>query len=785
MKFAILIIGVIYCLSAFAYGIPAVYESPLEAPHLKVEHVVSTPICSLGSNAPDLAKCSTITIVLKGAGDPTPLDVVFAIDFSNTMNTSDPTNERLNATKEFIKILNNSIDRAGLVYWNDTIINSRLMNLTNEFEELIKKLDEDIIGEGILPEGTTNFDKALNASIDMFEKGQDKRKIIIFLSDGNPYPLPYAYTPPNNKSSPVNRARDAGIEIWTVGFYHDPLSINGSHKATLVEIADITRGKYNSSYNLTVGGVFQEIYNQIVSLAGKNITVEYHAPKDLIYSIGDRWIEGDNKVFVWTPEEIGDIYIGKSWTEKFNVASNIVGNFTLGNAPGSFVNYTKHDEKQEDLPIGDRILEVIDCDNESCNQIEILLNFSITNITLDGSIDIHIEGGNYSFGPFYCNCTPSPGPDGESSQKVVCVCMHATCPECTTVAADKGSKVNNINIVQTAIFGATPYWNGTDELAGVINLTVSRPEAAIDAVLAFDVSGSMRHLYEGMSEEEISAFAEANFSNVSIIGWDEYGVDGDGSGADHLMVPPRLLRESREDVLAAMASLSGLCDETDQTIYAAGLQGVLEVDGDFGDHLGGDGKVVLFITGPEEFRPGEGLGGLATDLKRRGYAIYAVGVDIDEIDAPLKCDNLSMLSNMTGGRFYPIDGLTSEILRDVLQDAVAHASARVAPRDIVVTETLPTHLEVKETVPAGVGLDLAKNPDGTTTFTWTAGGVRPGESRSLILLTAVNGELRPDGVGTIAVGGGINITATCGDAAGINVINLRTENGDVKIGEIS
>lgn len=439
------------------------------------------------------------------------------------------------------------------------------------------------------------------------------------------------------------------------------------------------------------------------------------------------------------------------------------------------------------ISIEDRSLQVIPCDEYSDHSIIKFRDVYGTNINVgSGSIDNEIEGENISFGSgsIYSRCNnndSSPCLDGEPCEKVICVCADLICPECAEVVADNGSKINKINIVQTAIFSSTPYWNGTDEPAGVINLTVSRPDAAIDAVFAFDVSGSMRLPYEEMGEEVWAAFAEANYSNVSIIGWDE----DDGEGADPLMVPPRPLEESEEEVLAALSNLSGLCDETDLTVYSAGLRGVMEVDYGFGDHFDGDEKIVLFITGPDEFQPGEGLDSLAIELKRRGYAIYPVGMEIDEFESPLKYESLSTMASITGGRFYSIGGLDSEELREVLQDAAAHASSRAAPKDIVVTETLPAHQEVKETVPSGAEVNVAKNPDGTTTITWTASGVRPGEARSLIILTAVKGALASDAISNAGWPGGINITATGGDAAGVNVINLRTEEGDVKIGEIS
>jgi len=741
---------------------------------LEVEHKIITPICSLGSGAiPDSEK-STITLTLKPVGEPMPLEVVFAIDYSESMMIrTDPNKERLKATKKFVETLNSTNgDKAGLVYWNYEIINSRQFYPTDNLSFIISILDKDLSENLVTPVFGTDFNVALNASISMFaDHERSIQKCIVFLSDGDPeYDIFY------NKSV-INLAKEAGIQIWTVGF-----SINSDDDATILkEISNITGGRYYNATNLTIQDVFLEVYRDMTSLAGKDITVEYHAPKDLIYSIEHDRIEGDDKIFVWTRK---DFYIGNPpWTEIFQVSSKDAGLFTLGNAPGSMVRYTSHDLKPKEIPIEDRQLEVIQC-CDPCYPI----NSSVINITIEpGFIDIHIEGKNFNFGSgsFYNNCTPPPPSEGEPSEKMICFCMNATCPECASAPSDDASKVNNINIVQNAIFGSTPYWNGTDEPTGVINLTVSRPDAAIDALLAFDVSGSMRLPYEGMDAEDRAAFAEANFSNVSIIGWDEDGAGGAGSGADLLMVPPRPLMESREDVLAAIANLSGLCGESDQTVYAAGLRGVLEVDDDFGDHFSGDGKIVLFITGPDEFRPGENLSDLATELKRRGYAIYPIGVAINEIESPLMYDNLSNLANMTGGRFYHVGGLDSVTLKDVLRNVSAHASSGGAPKDIVVIETLPADLVVKETVPAGADVNMAKNPDGTSTLTWTARGVRPGEARSLKILAAVNEAQASDGIGATGWPGWVNITATGDGVAGVNVINMRTEEGDVVMGGIS
>ncbi|WP_316968670.1 vWA domain-containing protein [Candidatus Methanocrinis alkalitolerans] len=778
----------ILCLSSLAFA------SSFVQPHLNVTYhdVSPNPICIAGSGTP----CeSVVKLKIEGLGDPRPVQVVLSIDSSSSMFKYDSNKTRLDAARGFIGVLDNRSDKVGLVIWSDQVIEAEPP--TSNFESVNRTIS------GIISYGATDLYYGLKPAIEMFEnESVDHQKHIILLTDGTT-----RARDPEDYLSEVYRAKEAGIKIWTIGFPADEAG-----ELVLKNISELTAGNYSTADNATVENVFIKIYKDMTSLAGNNVTVRYVAPGDLIYFLQDAEVEGDDKVFTWKPT-VDDgsgprnhFYIGERWSKTFAVRSENTGLFPLGK-PGSEMTYSAQNTNGSYIPmkkpIEERTLEVIPCNDTDCNNtyIKIFINCSL-NFT--GDIAYLGEGSSLHF-----NLSFPWGPDGRPWHNcpddglivIKSPCVNHTdirkeppclvcppCPKCPDANLEEknatskgGSKENTINIVQTAIFGSTPYWNGTDEPAGVINLTVSRPDAAIDAVFAFDVSGSMRLPYEEMGEEVWAAFAEANFSNVSIIGWDE----DDGEGADPLMVPLRPLEESEEEVLAALSNLSGLCDETDLTVYSAGLRGVMEVDYGFGDHFDGDEKIVLFITGPDEFQPGEGLDSLAIELKRRGYAIYPVGMEIDEFESPLKYESLSTMASITGGRFYSIGGLDSEELREVLQDAAAHASSRAAPKDIVVTETLPAHQEVKETVPSGAEVNVAKNPDGTTTITWTASGVRPGEARSLIILTAVKGALASDAISNAGWPGGINITATGGDAAGVNVINLRTEEGDVKIGEIS
>ena len=173
-------------------------------------HLYPSTICTLGSGKMPCE--STVNLAIEGVGDPYPIQVVFAIDYSASMNTSDPDKERLKAAKNAVTNMSFSRDKVGLVCWNHTII--RYINLTNDFDYIIYILD------AIEPKGGTNFDKALNESIGIFNNSSDDiPKCIIFLSDGSPdLTSGTPYTPPldptTNKiqpNSPVVRAANDRI----------------------------------------------------------------------------------------------------------------------------------------------------------------------------------------------------------------------------------------------------------------------------------------------------------------------------------------------------------------------------------------------------------------------------------------------------------------------------------------------------------------------------------------------------------------------------------------------
>jgi len=680
---------------------------------------------------------SVVGLTIEGIGDPTPVDVVLAIDCSYTMNWSDTSNERLEAAKCFVGSMNSSRDRIGLVCWNNTII--RHINLTDNFSVINASLD------GIKPMNATNFNLALNESIDMFDVDDlTIKKYIIFLSDGKPEPNDN-YIPPvdphTNETrfdSPVARAKYEHIEIWTIGYVADP-----KYEKNLVNISDYTHGRYYAANITNVTDVFQNISKNITTLAGKDVTVKYLAPADLNYLIPHDHIEGSNKVFIWDSSDFsgdiysdGEIHIGEVWYKKpFKVCSEKTGRFILGKSPGSVVNYTMYNGTRDELPIEDRVLTVIDDRYRPCINIT-YINITYVNKTCinnSGKIhfgDININGTNINFGTIqntYGGGGGEPGTDKgrpvQYSFNITCPCPPK-CPECRC-----GNTTNNITLVNN-IFVFVPCCDEPGVSDGVINLTIQIPKenGSTDAIFAFDVSGSMRGYYEEMDENAKEIFADSNFGNVSIIGWDE--------DVDLIIDRPQPLCENRASVLSKLDNLSRRCNEMDLTVHEVGLKGAIEIDQDYGDLFSDERKVVLFITGPDEFRDGENLSDYAKELERRGYVVYPVGVDINETESRLKIESLNQIANLTDGRFYPISKLDSDELRMLIQDIASETSEDVVVKDVIVKETLPPDLVVKETVPPA---ESVEKTDGTTTVMWVIKEMGPGRSANLSIHTALKG----------------------------------------------
>jgi len=391
----------------------------------------------------------------------------------------------------------------------------------------------------------------------------------------------------------------------------------------------------------------------------------------------------------------------------------------------------------DELPIEDRVLTVIDdrccpCINITYINITYVDNTCVNNTYINnnsGKIhfgDININGTNINFGTIYNTYGGGGGKPGINGQpiqytfNITCPCPPES-PECRC-----GNTTNNITLVNN-IFVFIPCCDDPDVSDGIIDLTIQMPDEdrPIDAIFAFDVSGSMRSYYEEMDKNAKEVFADSDFGNVSIIGWDE--------DVDLIIDRPLPLSENRALVLSELENLSRRCNETDLTIHEIGLKGAIDIDQDYGDLFNEGRKVVLFITGPDEFQDGENLLDYVKELKRRGYAIYPVGVDINETESRLKIESLNQIANLTDGKFYPISKLDSDELRVLIQDIASETSEDVVAKDVIVKETLPPYLVVKETIPPA---ESVEKTDGTATVMWVIKEISPSRSANLTIHTA-------------------------------------------------
>ncbi len=196
---------------------------------------------------------TTITLTVTGAGSTTttsvPMDVVFALDSSGSMEDNDPTDLRKTAAKGFVDNMDPSIDQAGVVSWDDDI--DFTLALTNNFP--LVKTNIDTVDSA----GMTNLNVGLDESIDLLDantRTESSAKVIIFLSNGAG---DYTYA---SAGGPASEAASKGYVIYSIGLGDAPAVVE------LTDMATATGGAYYSSPTAdNLQAIFDDIYAEIVT----------------------------------------------------------------------------------------------------------------------------------------------------------------------------------------------------------------------------------------------------------------------------------------------------------------------------------------------------------------------------------------------------------------------------------------------------------------------------------------------------------------------------------------
>jgi Ca-activated chloride channel family protein len=227
-------------------------KSIVEQPTVE-KTVLPTEVYVAGTDCAGLNEEATITIRVTGAGGEhgvvPPLDVVFAIDSSGSMGSSDPTNLRLTASKAFVDMMDPAEDQAGVVSWDSDIDFTHLLD--SDFVAVNNAIDN------VDSSGGTNLNVGLYEAIRVLDENtriEDSAEVIIFLTDGGG-----TYTPAAS-GGPASDAAAKGYVIF-------PIGLGSGHVAgPLMDMADATGGTYYSAPSAeNLEAIFDTIHEEIIT----------------------------------------------------------------------------------------------------------------------------------------------------------------------------------------------------------------------------------------------------------------------------------------------------------------------------------------------------------------------------------------------------------------------------------------------------------------------------------------------------------------------------------------
>lgn len=286
---------------------------------------------------------ATVSILVNGSSNSTrlPADVVFAIDASGSMRTSDPTGLRKSGAISFINKMNNTTDKVGVVNWANII--KQQQGLTSNFTQAINVVNQNT------PGGNTNGALAMQTSINILSLSTlppNQRNIILltdglFNAGGNS-----THNPDQRAIFFATQAKNLGYIVYTIGLGPDVDPV------VLTQMASVING-VPQYYFANNASVIDSIYNKIfqsITTKAKNITITDVVPNNMTY-LGATIAPTTNvlnpdgtRTLTWFIPTLGE---GQNWNVSynlmskvngFNIPSNVVANVTYtdpNNNPGN------------------------------------------------------------------------------------------------------------------------------------------------------------------------------------------------------------------------------------------------------------------------------------------------------------------------------------------------------------------------------------------------------------------------------------------------------------------
>jgi hypothetical protein len=177
------------------------------------------------------------------------------------------------------------------------------------------------------------------------------------------------------------------------------------------------------------------------------------------------------------------------------------------------------------------------------------------------------------------------------------------------------------------------------------------------------------------SAEIVLGWSSFDNLTVSIVSWDHK--------SELVFGPAAPLKGNETRLAEILDNLSELCIETDLTYYDQGLNGSLAVLRDTAAQYPNSSSIIVFVAGFSEFEPGERLDDYISEANESGYKIFTIGVGINKSsDASQKqYQNLTKISNGTGGEFYNVTAFSSEKLHPVIENITRMAEGNIRSPD--------------------------------------------------------------------------------------------------------
>lgn len=181
--------------------------------------------------------------VIKVRNESDKFEIAFVIDDSGSMSSNDPQNLRLEATKNFVEMLEEQ-DKYSITEFEDNA--NILQELTND-----KGKVKDAV-EKFKSSGGTNIASGLEKGIENLDNQNETSKVIVLLTDGEDNGL-------NSKREElIKKAKDKDIIIFTI-FLNTGYNTNENDTTDIAKIAKDTYGEFYTINSEEVIDIFNKI----------------------------------------------------------------------------------------------------------------------------------------------------------------------------------------------------------------------------------------------------------------------------------------------------------------------------------------------------------------------------------------------------------------------------------------------------------------------------------------------------------------------------------------------